>query len=294
MILFKGGMGIPMDKSIDEEFKKINKLREEHKIFMDEHGYPINDMIYKYFPWAKSKFIKKNIKKSQLYFASPNDFNDPFDTYPIIDMESVRAQGEAFIPNLFKYICPSIGADLLDDIKNSKIKLDDEFWDKYMFRLHTEDGVCCFTAKKDNLLMWAHYADYHKGICLGFEKNIKFKVNNNGVIFMPKKVTYSEERPKVDFFNITKTKEINPLTATLYTKSKEWEYEEEYRCVSLRYIGEVSYVPSNLKQIILGAKMPEKEKDEVRQFVKMLEYPPKLYVAKLKKNQYGLDISEDI
>lgn len=282
-----------MNKSI-EELNKINKLREEHQIFMDEHGYPIEDMIYKYSPWAKSEYINKNIKNSKLYFNCPNDFNDPFDTYPIIDMESVREQGEEFIPNLFKYICPNIGEDLVDNIRKSKIKLDDEFWDKYMFKRHTSDGVCCFTAKKDNLLMWAHYADYHKGICLGFEKNIKFKVKNNGVISMPKKVTYSEKRPKVDFLNFNKINEINPFTSTLYTKSEEWRYEEEYRCVSLRYIGEVSYAPSNLKQIILGAKMPEKEKDEVRQLVKILEYPPKLYVAKLKNNQYGLDILEDI
>jgi len=30
-------------------------------------------------------------------------------------------------------------------------------------------GVLCFSRRWNNILMWSHYADGHKGICLGFD-----------------------------------------------------------------------------------------------------------------------------
>lgn len=30
-------------------------------------------------------------------------------------------------------------------------------------------GIACFSAKVDDLLMWSHYADGHRGFCLEFE-----------------------------------------------------------------------------------------------------------------------------
>lgn len=80
----------------------------------------------------------------------------------------------------------------------------------------------------------------------------------------------------------------------LYRKSKEWKYENEYRCISINYTGEVSYNPSNLEKIILGCKMDDIMKNEVRNLIKELEFPPKLYEAKLKKYEYGIEIVEDI
>jgi hypothetical protein len=32
-------------------------------------------------------------------------------------------------------------------------------------------GVACFSALPDDLLMWAHYADKHRGVCLKFVGN---------------------------------------------------------------------------------------------------------------------------
>lgn len=35
----------------------------------------------------------------------------------------------------------------------------------------SKKGVCCFSEKWDDLLMWAYYADGHKGFCLEFDTN---------------------------------------------------------------------------------------------------------------------------
>ena len=35
-------------------------------------------------------------------------------------------------------------------------------------RVAQRKGIACFLSNCDNLLMWAHYADSHKGVCLKF------------------------------------------------------------------------------------------------------------------------------
>lgn len=278
---------------------KVEELRKKYKADMIKHGEPIEPILYKYSSWDKNKYIKRNIKNSKLYFSKPMDFNDPFDTYPVLDLTSVKKQGEEFIPNVFKKMLPKISEDILARLKEINIPID-KIMEKFELNRRASDGVCCFTTKNDNLLMWAHYADYHKGICLGFEKNMELiadeNENKNKIITIPKAVIYRKKRPKVDFFRINEindSSETNQITQALYTKSKEWKYEDEYRCVSMNYIGQVSYNPYNLKEIILGCKMTDPKKNEVRKLVQKMQHPPKIYEARLKKYDYGLEIIED-
>jgi hypothetical protein len=72
--------------------------------------------------------------------------------------------------------------------------------------------------------MWSHYAKNHTGIVIGFD-NIELW---NKI----KKVNYSDTRVPVNVgFEIIDDKELDQV---LYTKSKAWEYEDEFRrCVLL-------------------------------------------------------------
>jgi len=40
--------------------------------------------------------------------------------------------------------------------------------------------------------------------------------------------------------------------------------------------------------------MPDAKKNEVREFVKKMKHPPKIYEARLKRDEYGLEVVEDI
>lgn len=42
---------------------------------------------------------------------------------------------------------------------------------KYYKKTIDSAGIGAFTIKCDNILMWSHYADNHKGICLEFDFN---------------------------------------------------------------------------------------------------------------------------
>ena len=99
-------------------------------------------------------------------------------------------------------------------------------------------GVLCLTTKFDNLLMWAHYAQSHEGMVIEFEADSSF-FNQALSEHIPLtgldedlsreygrliKVKYKNERPQI---NIS---EVNSFDSFL-VKSKEWEYEEEYRMI---------------------------------------------------------------
>ena len=76
-------------------------------------------------------------------------------------------------------------------------------------------GLICFSATWQNPVLWSHYADRHQGLCLGFD------VPNNKL----RAVKYVEWRsPSTDIIPGN-----DQLKSLLYTKFRDWEYEEEYR-----------------------------------------------------------------
>lgn len=84
--------------------------------------------------------------------------------------------------------------------------------------------VKCFTLDPLNPLMWAHYADNHKGICVGYKlENFK-----NSFDYIP--IRYSSSPPLSVVSSNPTTEQIYLLALdTLMTKSLDWAYEKEFR-----------------------------------------------------------------
>jgi len=76
-------------------------------------------------------------------------------------------------------------------------------------------GVMCFSASWRDPVIWAHYSDKHKGLCLGFE------IPDN----VARKVCYVNARLKLPDALVAEDAD-----AWLYTKYDNWAYEEEIRC----------------------------------------------------------------
>lgn len=75
-------------------------------------------------------------------------------------------------------------------------------------------GVLCFSKTWQNPVLWSHYADRHRGLCLGFDVSQE--------IFWP--VAYVDDRPKMP---TPPTEEA--VQRLLFTKFTHWQYEQEYR-----------------------------------------------------------------
>lgn len=85
---------------------------------------------------------------------------------------------------------------------------------KYKKDMSKRFGLICFFERWENPLLWSHYADKHRGVCLGFD------VNDNSL----RAVNYVEERSKLK----------TPLTKEsadelLFSKYHDWKYEREWR-----------------------------------------------------------------
>lgn len=89
-------------------------------------------------------------------------------------------------------------------------------------------GLICFSDNWRSPVMWAHYADKHRGICLGFD------VPDEGPESALKRVDYSPERLKLTLNMQEDFRGINHdvIRAVLCTKSAEWAYEREWRALA--------------------------------------------------------------
>lgn len=109
--------------------------------------------------------------------------------------------------------------------------------------------------------MWAHYAEKHAGICLGF--NIPLARGSDPilrpVLYEPERLTFLLDYGK-DLYGIDR----DFVEAMIFTKAHEWSYEQEYRVMAeLRErdpatgMFYVDFGPElQLREIILGARNP--------------------------------------
>lgn len=107
-------------------------------------------------------------------------------------------------------------------------------------------GIHSLTESFDNILMWSHYANDHKGMVLEFDLAEDFDTFKYAL-----KIEYSEEYPTYNFLD----KNENEFSGLLLRKAKGWEYEKEWRII--RTGGAFTYQafkPKALTSIIFGCR----------------------------------------
>ena len=107
--------------------------------------------------------------------------------------------------------------------------------------------IACFCVSNNSKLMWAHYADYHKGFLLEYDKEtiIDFIIKNHSVKLFP--VIYNNKRYNISniirwhlqskiYYNLNFNTSI-PIPDILHHvkthihKAEDWKYEEEWRMI---------------------------------------------------------------
>lgn len=113
----------------------------------------------------------------------------------------------------------------------------------------------------DNELMWAHYADSHKGFCIEYDmeqlalsEELWFNVSGvDSVVYLP-------TLPEMSLNDIFGESDIPLLTKIYGTKSKVWEYENEARLL-YETSGIKKYNPAALKAVYFGLNMDKEHED---------------------------------
>ena len=225
-----------------------------------------------------------------MYAASPDDFNDPFEWKPRVDLSSTKKQERKNIANFVKFHSGYISKNevkrrtkrLQNLPREQRIK--DFVEDITSFR--KKCSVLCFSEICDSSLMWSHYSDSHRGLCVQFDATIL-----KGSGFQVFEVKYTKNYPVFNpYREITSTDNIFIEKISL-TKSHDWSYEKEHRAIfPLRKNGYVSFNPESVVRIILGCKTTKENEEKIHELVGRLCYKPLIVRAKQHEKDYKLVI----
>ncbi len=260
-------------------------------------------VLYKYRNW-EDRFQKRILTKNELYFATTNQFNDPFDA----SLPFSYNQEDLTDENIFKklvttreYRHPLESQEELEKHSRERMRAIDfkanDYWHSiysdYKENINKKIGICSLTAKRDNLLMWAHYANSHKGFCVGIDKSILSALSAFNLILLTpvKHSNYFPKRPM--FLNDKEQNEY--LIEILSTKSKHWKYEEEYRLINFISPQTAIILPNEfIKEIIFGLKIKPESKEKIirirnKKFPKAKMFDTSIDSSKFKLNLIQID-----
>jgi len=243
----------------------------------------------------------------QLWFARPDSLNDPF--------ECPFEPAQMFV-----------GLDTFD-------KLDDQVkheTKEAALATFNAMGICSFSRARKNQLMWAHYADEHKGFCIGFNESELKKVN--GAI-RAIDVRYQSELPSSQVLtnlefpckNSAERSKENSLErfhenslerstenslelpsdksfadhidqqayhSIIGTKYTNWQYERERRLV-LPQSQALLFSLKSVTSIAFGLRMPARDKQTLKELLKGPQWAHvKWYQGEKSAGKFALDFNQ--
>lgn len=254
------------------------------------------DYLYRYRSLAGdgAKYVKETICDSTLYFSSSSSFNDPFDCRPSFVYEATDDELFAYYSRILGGFYPSwsvgereVEARKLIEDPSRTPKNPDNF--KNFEAMHEKNttenlGVLCLASGGANILMWSHYADSHKGVCLEFDFADPFFSN-------AQQVRYARSRPRPNPFRDNNFKLLDDV---VLTKADLWAYEEEWRLLQYRNgPGVYPFSPRALTGVVLGALISTADEEKVRSWIAAREFPTKIYRASICRTTFSVLINEE-
>lgn len=251
--------------------------------------------LFKYRPMlseADLKYTREIIVDHKLYFPSPLQFNDPFDAVPAIEIGSMpRAERRRRLKEMVtrnKDQLNGIPRDVTERmLRTTPVKQLEVNGRNALREMLGEIGLCSMSARDDHVLMWAHYASAHAGICIGF-RPLPYDVRSAVCRAYP--VTYSEVRPK---HNPLELMSPGGAFGLMLHKADFWRYEEEWRLVRLDPTsgpGHESFDRRRLFSITFGVKTTPETIRLVLGWIKERGRDVELYQAVPDDNDYRIRI----
>lgn len=247
------------------------------KLF-NKHGATTNNesrkmIVYKY---CTFEVAVKSLLGNSLLASHFDEYNDPFDA-------------QIYNKSLDQERDDEINADLA-------LSRDGEF-------NSFKDGIrsTCFSRSNRDIMMWSHYADYHRGVVLAFSSGKLVDTRLNPI--------FGDVKYNGDMIRIFKSTSENifmkKMQEALFTKSKIWSYEEEVRLLvdnnnsiltAFNDTGTkklMPFIPKSLVSIYFGCRTTAGDGTQsiqralMREYIKLRSEKEKLTNVRVKRiNQY--------
>jgi len=226
----------------------------------------------------------------RLYFADPASFDDPLDCQPTLESDSDRNTLRRILTELIrrrveaetlaslniaklkgnkteshaKKLGEQAAGNELENIAyhatNPEYEVGEEEAECLLlnYKIQREllrqydRGVCCFSSAVNNPVLWSHYGDQHRGLCIGYSFNRNPKPKLYKVIYGGDRRVSTSLIAKALLDNDSKSQELLDCNVLL-RKAASWRYEREWRLLSKRGVQDS---PLSLKDVTFGLRCP--------------------------------------
>lgn len=181
----------------------------------------------------------QSIERNSLFASSIDSLNDPCEAMVFSDK----------VKNETKFVAKILGG------KKSGLADFHSLINDFTSSLNEKVGVYSLAGRYNHELLWAHYANSHKGFCIEYNLNELLNGYSNEDLFTFQ-INYSSQPSQLTLSDITNGDTLSAIRKVAGYKSKEWKYEEETRIVfdkpKLR-----NYHPKAITGIYFGLRMPK-------------------------------------
>lgn len=234
---------------------------------------------------AFSDLTMSMLVEDKLFFADPATFNDPLDTKPTLHADidndqleqilvqmitertsaemsaaakSIGYQGPRTIEHIAQKSVKS-AEQMLSEISYSATEFDFEssVAKRHLLSVHIQmelmrrynKGVFSLAEKANCPLMWSHYGDQHRGICVGYSIPPDISADLNKVRYGGSRLVNASDIQAMLRGVADATRKVD--TAVLMTKAQAWRYEREWRFLGDRGL---KYSRLELEEVVFGMR----------------------------------------
>jgi len=259
--------------------------------------------LYKYMSLSdeiRKNRVKELFQEYEVWFSKPTEFNDPFEFHFTPSFEATLTEKiEVYAKILQKRqkltesLAKAEASSVFLGLGDSGI----EKWEKEHLKLFIERqfnqiGIFSLTKSNNDILMWSHYANEHKGICI--ELSPKFN-NKEHLDFWANifEVKYPEKNnlPEVNFYQFRKNP-IKNVENCMLTKAKHWDYEAEWRAINTEGPGLKKLPEGIITSVLLGCCIEPKNREFMVNLASDYPSPVKIFQAHRKPCYYELEFQQ--
>lgn len=251
--------------------------------------------LYKYrtIP-AEGSLARQNLEglllRNELWMANSLHLNDEFEgaaRYLIPDGVEERRAG---VRALFERVAGARANEYLRRVPEQIYEDPEQL--RHMFdtihpRVQSAVGVCSLAIDPRDKLMWAHYADESKGLCVQLDPSRDVRA------LTAQAITYTEDFPIIAHALDGDVRDEG--IQALLQKSGIWGHEQEWRLFELGRSNVVrTFVPAALTGLILGSRISAEDAEYVTRILEQRRHAfgvaPMLYRVVRSSTGYDYDI----